>query len=94
MKQCKETPNYDIMFKSAVSMLQTTYKAYINIQREKFDYMHRGCFDSEGCYCITVNSNDEVYRKSLDERERLLAQQLQFYIGEVERLRKLKNESS
>lgn len=93
MKQIKETPNYDIVFKSAVSMLQSTYTAYKHIQREKFDLGHSGWFNDEGYYCITVAVNYEERIKDLAERERLLTQQLQYCIGEVERLRKLKNEN-
>jgi len=98
MKTIKETTaettaNYEIMFKSAVSMLQSTYTAYRDIQREKFELGHSGWINNEGYYCITVAANNEEYMKDLAEREYLLAQQLQYCFTEVERLRKLKDET-
>lgn len=83
------TPNYDIMFKSAVSMLQTTYTDLVNTQREIFNFEHRGHFNNDGYFCITV-SNEEGYMEDLAKKEHYLAEQLEYYIREVERLRKLK----
>lgn len=82
------TPNYDIMFKSAVSMLQTTYTDFAKTQREIFNFEHGGWFNNEGYYCITLT--DEDYMEDLAKKEHYLAEQLEYCIREVERLRKLK----
>lgn len=83
-------PNYDIMFKSAVSMLQTTYTDFVNTQRAIFNFEHGGHFNSEGYFCITV-PNEEWYMENLAKKEQYLAEQLEYYMREVERLRKLKD---
>lgn len=91
MRKNKElTPNYEIMFKSAVSMLQTTYTVWIETQREMFELEHRGWFDDNGDYCITTI--DEGYMEELAKKEHYLAEQLEYYIKEVERLRKLRRD--
>lgn len=82
------TPNQDIMFKSAVSMLQTTYSELNKVQRKIYDCEHGGWFNNEGYYCITLT--DEDYMEDLTKKEHYLAEQLEYCIREVERLRKLK----
>lgn len=89
MRKKKELiPNYDIMFKSAVSMLQTTYSELNKVQRKIFEFEHRGWFNQDGYYIVTFT--EEGYREELAKKEHYLAEQLEYYIREVERLRKLK----
>lgn len=87
-KKKELTPNYEIMFKSAVSMLQTTYSELNNVQRKSYEFEHGGWFNNEGYYCITLT--DEDYMEDLAKKEHYLAEQLEYCIREVERLRKLK----
>jgi len=89
MRKKKElTPNYETMFKSAVSMLQTTYSELRTVQRKIYDFEHAGWFNNEGYYCITHTDND--FMEDLAKKEHYLAEQLEYCIREVERLRKLK----
>lgn len=84
------TPNYGIMFKSAVSMLQTTYSELNKVQRKIFEFEHRGWFNQDGYYIVTFT--EEGYREELAKKEQHLAEQLRYCIEEVNRLRKLKDE--
>lgn len=88
MSKKELTPNYEIMFKSAVSMLQTTYSELRNVQRKIYDFEHAGWFNDDGYYCIT--HTDDGFMEDLAKREHYLAEQLQYCMHEVERLRKLK----
>lgn len=88
MSKKELTPNYEIMFKSAVSMLQTTYSELRNVQRKIYEFEHSGWFNNDGYYCIT--HTDDVFMEGLAKKEHYLAEQLQYCMQEVERLRKLK----
>lgn len=88
MNKKEPTRNYDIMFKSAVSMLQLTYAEFVRTKREKFEFEYRGWFDDKGNYCVT--SADEGYEERLAEKEHYQAEQVKCWLKEVERLRNLK----
>lgn len=91
MRKKKElTPNYEIMFNSAVSMLQNVYTELTQLQREIFEFEHRGWFNQDGYYIVTFIG--EGYGKELAKKEQHLAEQLRYCVEEVNRLRKLKDE--
>lgn len=91
MRKKKElTPNYEIMFKSAVSMLQHVYTDLTNLQREIFEFEHRGWFDQDGYYSVTFIGDG--YGEELAKKEQHLTEQLRYCVEEVNRLRKLKDE--
>ena len=92
MRKKKElTPNYEIMFNSAVSMLQNVHTELTQVQREIFEFEHRGWFNRDGYYTVTFTLY-EGYREELAKKEQYLAEQLRYCIEEVNRLRKLKDE--
>lgn len=89
MKRAKATPNYDILFASAVSRLQSTHEAYKDVKRELLDLSLMGRYNKDGEYCITLCDYD--YVKDLVAKEQYITEQLQYCIQEVDRLRTLKN---
>ena len=74
MKQ--PTPNYELMFKSAVSVLQHDFRKYLKLLSTQF-----------GCYFITNDGRLGIVNNDYDEKIEELRGQLLIDFAKVEELR-------
>ena len=81
MNRRKPTPNYQLMFESAVCALQNTYAEY---KKAKVKQMQWTFFDNDGRFCF-LDGYKEL-KQRIDNAEEEVARLLK----EVERLRELR----
>ena len=85
MSRQKPTPNYQLMFESAVSALQNAYAEYKKARAEQVRWTF---FDNDGRFCLLDGYKERKER--VDNAEEEVARLLK----EVERLRELKGGDS
>ena len=81
MSRRKPTPNYQLMFESAVCALQNTYAEY---KKAKVKQMQWTFFDNDGRFCFLDGC------KKLKERIDNAEEEVARLLKEVERLRELR----
>ena len=81
MAKRKPTPNYDLMFQSAVGALQNAYSEYKKARAEQFRWTF---FDNDGRFCFLDGYKERKER--VDNAEKEVARMLK----KVEKLRELK----
>lgn len=81
MSRRKPTPNYQLMFESAVGALQTEYAEYKKATTEELRWTF---FDHDGNFCF-LDGYEKRRKRTEDAKEKIAR-----LLKEIERLRELK----